>query len=193
MTLAFSGKDKIQTQKGSNKRLSILPRTHSVPIFGEIPFVKPQDDKRLKTMENKREKTKKQVFFWLTFCPDWTSDKNSPKTRYVFTLIFLSFFLFFIYIYFLTVYLLFKRHFVASQRGFPRKFAYSVFKINKRSPFEPHFCVLIGFRYTSVESNFNASERRIRSSMIGGKTENKLGYLSFPLNLGIFRFIFNGR
>ena len=45
----------IQTQKGSNERLFILTRTHSMHIFGEIPLVKPQNDtettdKRLKTM-----------------------------------------------------------------------------------------------------------------------------------------------
>ena len=32
----------IQTQKGSNERLFIL--THSVPISGEIPLIKPQND-----------------------------------------------------------------------------------------------------------------------------------------------------
>ena len=32
----------IQTQKGSNARLFILTRTHSMQIFGEIPFIKPQ-------------------------------------------------------------------------------------------------------------------------------------------------------
>ena len=103
MTLAFSGKDKIQTQKGSNKRLSILPRTHSVPIFGEIPFVKPQDDKRLKTMENKREKTKKQVFFWLTFCPDWTCDKRQKLTQNkirFYSDFFIVFYIFYIYLFF---------------------------------------------------------------------------------------------
>ena len=35
---------KIQTQKGSNERWFILTRTHSVNIFGEIPFIKPRDD-----------------------------------------------------------------------------------------------------------------------------------------------------
>ena len=34
----------IQTQKGSNERLFILTRTHSIHIFGEIPFIKPQND-----------------------------------------------------------------------------------------------------------------------------------------------------
>ena len=34
----------IQTQKGSNERLVILTRTHSMHIFGEIPFIKPQND-----------------------------------------------------------------------------------------------------------------------------------------------------
>ena len=34
----------IQTQKGSNERLCILTRTHSMQIFGEIPFIKPQND-----------------------------------------------------------------------------------------------------------------------------------------------------
>ena len=33
---------RIQTQKGSNERLFIL--TQSMQIFGEIPFVKPQND-----------------------------------------------------------------------------------------------------------------------------------------------------
>ena len=42
-------------------------------IFGEIPFVKPQNDtqttdKRLKTMKNENRE-------------HWTSDKNSTKTR----------------------------------------------------------------------------------------------------------------
>ena len=37
-------KGKIQTQKGSNERLVILTRTHSMHIFGEMPFVKPQND-----------------------------------------------------------------------------------------------------------------------------------------------------
>ena len=31
---------KIQTQKGSNERLFIFTRTHSMHIFGEIPFLK---------------------------------------------------------------------------------------------------------------------------------------------------------
>ena len=30
--------------KGSNERLFILTRTHSVQISGEIPFSKPQND-----------------------------------------------------------------------------------------------------------------------------------------------------
>ena len=34
----------IQTQKGSNKRLFILTQTHSMHIFGEIPFINPQND-----------------------------------------------------------------------------------------------------------------------------------------------------
>ena len=34
----------IQKQKGSNERLFILTRTHSMHIFGEIPFIKPQND-----------------------------------------------------------------------------------------------------------------------------------------------------
>ena len=36
--------DKIQTQKGSNKRLFILTQTHSMQILGEIPFIKPQNN-----------------------------------------------------------------------------------------------------------------------------------------------------
>ena len=36
--------DRIQTQKGSNERLFILTRTYSMQIFGEIPFIKPQND-----------------------------------------------------------------------------------------------------------------------------------------------------
>ena len=47
----------IQTQKGSNERLFILTQTDSMHIFGEIPFVKPQNDaqttdKRLKTTKS---------------------------------------------------------------------------------------------------------------------------------------------
>ena len=34
----------IQTQLGSNERLFILTRAHSMQIFEEIPFVKPQND-----------------------------------------------------------------------------------------------------------------------------------------------------
>ena len=39
-------------------------------IFGEIPFIKPQNDtqttdKRLKTMKNER---KRPILFWLSFC-----------------------------------------------------------------------------------------------------------------------------
>ena len=37
-------KCKIETQKGSHERLFILTRTHSMQIFGEIPFIKPQND-----------------------------------------------------------------------------------------------------------------------------------------------------
>ena len=36
--------EEIQTQTGPNKRLFILTRTHSMQIFGEIPFVKSQND-----------------------------------------------------------------------------------------------------------------------------------------------------
>jgi len=35
---------KVQTQKGSNERLFILTRTHSMQILGEIPFIKQQND-----------------------------------------------------------------------------------------------------------------------------------------------------
>ena len=35
---------KIQTQKGSNKRLFILIQTHSMQIVEEIPFIKSQND-----------------------------------------------------------------------------------------------------------------------------------------------------
>jgi len=45
-----------QTQKGSKERLFIFTRTHSMQIFGEIPFVKPQND--TETM-NKQLKTTK--------------------------------------------------------------------------------------------------------------------------------------
>ena len=31
-------------KKGSNERLFILTRTHSMQIHGEIPFIKPQND-----------------------------------------------------------------------------------------------------------------------------------------------------
>ena len=34
----------ILTQKGSNERLFLLTRTHSMQIVGEIPFMKPQND-----------------------------------------------------------------------------------------------------------------------------------------------------
>ena len=49
--------NKIQTEKGSKERLLIMTRTHSMQIFGEIPYVKPQNDtwttvKRLKTTKN---------------------------------------------------------------------------------------------------------------------------------------------
>ena len=40
--VSLSDWSKIQTQKGSNERLFILTRTHSMQIFGEIPFIKPQ-------------------------------------------------------------------------------------------------------------------------------------------------------
>ena len=92
MTLAFSVKDKIQTQKGSNKRLSILPRTHSVPVFGEIPFVKPQDDKRLKTMENKREKTKKTSLLLVDFLSRLNKRQKHTQNKIRFYSFFLSFF-----------------------------------------------------------------------------------------------------
>ena len=36
--------NKIQTQKGSKKRLFILTQTHSMQIFWEIPFIKLQND-----------------------------------------------------------------------------------------------------------------------------------------------------
>ena len=55
---------KIQTQKGSNECLFILTR---MQIFGEIPFVKPQNDTSatdtwLKTMKNERF-----FFFFILF------------------------------------------------------------------------------------------------------------------------------
>ena len=37
-------KDKIQTQIGLKERLFLLTRTHCMQIFGEIHFVKPQND-----------------------------------------------------------------------------------------------------------------------------------------------------
>ena len=37
-------KNRIQTQKGSNERLFILTRIHSMQIFGEIPFIKSQNN-----------------------------------------------------------------------------------------------------------------------------------------------------
>ena len=37
-------KERDPTQKGSNERLFILTRTHSMHIFGEIPFMKLQND-----------------------------------------------------------------------------------------------------------------------------------------------------
>ena len=59
----------IQTQKGPNERLFILTRTHSMQIFRELPFIKPQNgtqttDKRSKTMKNER---KRLISAWLTF------------------------------------------------------------------------------------------------------------------------------
>ena len=101
MTLAFSVKDKIQTQKGSNKRLSILPRTHSVPVFGEIPFVKPQDDKRLKTMENKRKNKKNKSSFGWLFVQTEQATKAHPKQD--------TFLLWFFLSFFLKIYLFFNR------------------------------------------------------------------------------------
>ena len=44
--------DKLQTQKGSNERLFSLTRTHSMHIFGEIPFVKPLNDTLHKRLED---------------------------------------------------------------------------------------------------------------------------------------------
>ena len=63
-----TGDVKMQTQKSSNEHFFILTRTHSMHIFGEIPFVKPQNDtqttdKRLKMMKNEREKG----LVWLSF------------------------------------------------------------------------------------------------------------------------------
>ena len=51
------------------KRTLILTRTHSMHIFGEIPFIKTQNDtsttdKRSKTMKNER---KRLILFWLSF------------------------------------------------------------------------------------------------------------------------------
>ena len=41
-----------KTQIGSNERLfSILTQTHSMQIFGEIPFIKPQNDTRVKAAQ----------------------------------------------------------------------------------------------------------------------------------------------
>ena len=37
-------KNEIQRQKRSNERLFTLTRTHSMQIFGEIAFIKPQND-----------------------------------------------------------------------------------------------------------------------------------------------------
>ena len=36
--------NKTQTQKGSKERLLNMTRTHNMQIWGEIPFVKPQND-----------------------------------------------------------------------------------------------------------------------------------------------------
>ena len=60
---------KIQTQKDSNKCLFILTRTHSMYIFREIPFIKPQNnplttDKWSKTMKNERRRL---TLFWFSF------------------------------------------------------------------------------------------------------------------------------
>ena len=60
-----TGRQDVEKQKGSNECLFILTRTHSMQIFGEIPFIKPQNDtettdKRLKTMKNE---WKMRIFF----------------------------------------------------------------------------------------------------------------------------------
>ena len=56
---------KIQTQKGSNKRVFILTRTHSMQFFGRIPFVKPQTtDKWSQIMKKKR---KRLTLCWSNF------------------------------------------------------------------------------------------------------------------------------
>ena len=44
MTSGLIGVCIIQTQKGSKRHLFILAQTHSVHIFREIPFIKPQND-----------------------------------------------------------------------------------------------------------------------------------------------------
>ena len=52
------------------KQTFILTWTHSMQIFRDIPFIKPQNDilttdKWLKTMKNER---KRLILFWMSFC-----------------------------------------------------------------------------------------------------------------------------
>ena len=59
-----------------------LTRTHSMHIFGEIHFIKPQNDtwttdKRLKTMKNER---KRLILFWLSFHSLFLSDNKYIAT-----------------------------------------------------------------------------------------------------------------
>ena len=58
-----------ETQKGSNEHLFILTRTHSMQIFGEIPFIKPQNAAPLRQQINgqKRWKRKEKDLFWFSF------------------------------------------------------------------------------------------------------------------------------
>ena len=61
MTASVLKRDQNTEKVQTNAYLFILTPTHSMQIFGEIPFVEPQNDtkttdKRLKTMKNEREK-----------------------------------------------------------------------------------------------------------------------------------------
>ena len=42
--MTASVREEDPNEKGLNKRLFILTRTHSMQTFGEIPFIKPQND-----------------------------------------------------------------------------------------------------------------------------------------------------
>ena len=78
---------KIQTQKGSTECLFILTR---MQIFGEIPFVKPQNDTSatdtwLKTMKNEIFLFKKIILFWLSFCCLFSHSQHTLSSSSLFS------------------------------------------------------------------------------------------------------------